>query len=72
MVYKFVNVLQALQADIKALSEVMSAAKDKTVEVPKPTTQTTAYVKVKLPIQFFVRMKINDFQLRWPFYGAVP
>lgn len=36
---------EALQGDIKALSRAMSAANDKVVELPEPTTQTTAYVK---------------------------
>lgn len=36
---------EALQADIKALSKAISDAKNKTVEPPKPTTQTIAYAK---------------------------
>ena len=40
--------IQALSNDIKSLSMAMSAGSTKDLELPKPTTQTVAYVKVGL------------------------
>lgn len=36
---------EALQDDIESLSKAMGAVQGRVIEVPKPTTQTTAYVK---------------------------